>query len=111
MTDILLYLSLVVRKPDICIRVGKILTARDFPCGKSRDFPGWEIPTKFGKSGNTGKYFIKKIYYIFCVVFFSVKRMFLNFIAFIMLLYTFKSCYKMNCIGPLYKMKMKAASL
>ena len=34
-------------------RVGKILTARDFPCGKSRDFPGWEIPSKFGKLGNT----------------------------------------------------------
>ena len=50
--------------------VGKILTALDFSCGKSRDFPGWEIPSKFEKLGNTGKYFIKKIYYIFVAVFF-----------------------------------------
>ena len=37
-------------------RIGKKLTARDFPCGKSWDFPGWEIPSKIGK------YFTKKIY-------------------------------------------------
>ena len=45
-------------------RVGKILTARDFPCGKSRDFPGWEIPSKFGKLGNTGKYLIKILNFV-----------------------------------------------
>ena len=59
-------------------RVGKILTARDFPCGKSWDFPGWEIHPKLEKLGNTitGKYFIKKIYYIFSFIFFSLKRIF-----------------------------------
>ena len=41
-------------------RVAKIVTAPDFTCGKSRDFPKWEIPPKLG---NTGKYFIKKIYF------------------------------------------------
>ena len=45
-------------------RVGKILTARDFPCGKSRDFLGWEIPSKFGKLGNTGQYLIKILNFI-----------------------------------------------
>ena len=59
-------------------RVGKIVIARDFPCGKSRDFPKWEIPPKLGKLGSTGKYFIKKIYY-----FFSFKRIFLNLTGFI----------------------------
>ena len=46
------------------IRVGKILTAQDFLCGKSRDFPGWEIPSKFGKLGNTGKYLIKILNFV-----------------------------------------------
>ena len=88
-------------------RVGKILTARDFPCGKSRDFPGWELPSKFVKLGNTGKYFIKKIYNIF---FFCKKNVFkLN--SFYYVAVPFKICYKMNCNGILYKMKMKAASL
>ena len=36
-------------------RVGKILTAWDFPHGKSRYFPGWEILSKLAKLGNTGK--------------------------------------------------------
>ena len=88
-------------------RVGKILTTRDFPCGKSGDFPGWEIPSKFGKLGNTGKYFIKSIYYIF---FFCKKNVF-KLYSFYYETVPFKVCYKMNCIGTLYKMKMKAASL
>ena len=41
---------------------------------------------------------------------FSLKRISLNFTGFIMLLHPFKICYKMNCIGALYKLKMKAAS-
>ena len=69
------------------VRVGIILTARDFPCGKSRD-------GKYPKNlGNTRKYFIKKIYHIF-LRFFSVKRMFLNFLAFIMLLYPLRFAIK-----------------
>ena len=73
-------------------RVGKILTARDFPCGKSRDFPGWEIPSKFGKLGNTGKYFIKNIYYIFCVCFFCKKNVF-KLYSFYYVTVPFKICY------------------
>ena len=54
----------IVLKHKLIYRVGKILTARDFPGGKSRDFPGWEIPSKFGKLGNTGKYLIKILNFV-----------------------------------------------
>ena len=61
----------------------------------------WEI------LGNT---LLKKIYYIYIFSFFFKKNIFkLN--MFYHVTVPFKICYKMNCIGTLYKMKMKAASL
>ena len=64
------YLGITITDNLDCGRVGKILTARDFPCGKSRDFPGWEIPSNFENLdilGNKNSY--KKIYYIYIFFF------------------------------------------
>ena len=62
----------------------------------------WEI------LGNKNSY--KKAYCFFFSFFFFKKNIFK-----LRMLYDvtapFKICYKMNCIGTLYKMKMKAASL
>ena len=94
------------------LRGWQILTARDFPCGKSRDFPGCEIPSKFGKLGNTEKYFIRKRSTLFFVVlFFLCKNNVFKLFRFYYVTVPFKICYKVNYIGTLYKMKMKAASL
>ena len=45
-------------------RVGKILTARDFPHGA-----GWEILSKLAKLGNTGKYLMKYTKICYCFFF------------------------------------------
>ena len=67
-----------------------------------KNLENWEI------LGNKNSY--KKIYYISFGFFFFKKNIFKLY----MLYYVtapFKICYQMNCIGTLYKMKMKAASL
>ena len=76
--------------------------------------PGISRDGKYPKIWKIGKYWeirtlIKKIY-IFFIFFFFKKNIFKLY----MLYYVtapFKICYNMHCIGTLYKMKMKAASL
>ena len=61
------------------------------------------------KIGKIGKYWeIRST--IFCFVFFFKKNIFKLCMRYYVTA-PFKICYKMNCIGTLYKMKMKAASL
>ena len=67
-----------------------------------------------GNTPKIGKYweiFYKQdLLYIFVFSFF-LKKNISNFYRFYHVSVPFKICYKMNCIGTLYKMKMKAASL
>ena len=61
----------LISSSELSDRVGKKLTARDFPCGKSRDFPGGEIPSKFGKIGKYWEIVYRKdLLYFLCVFFF-----------------------------------------
>ena len=76
--------------------------------------PGISRDGKYPKNLKIGKYWeirtlIKKIYYIF-VVFFFKKNIFKLYMLYYVTV-PFKSCYKMNYICTLYKMKMKVASL
>ena len=73
--------------------------------------PGIFRDGKYPKISKIGKYWemktlIKKIYYIF---FLYKVNFILNMVYYVTA--PFKICYKIYCIGTLYKMKMKAASL
>ena len=66
---------------------------------------------KIWKIGKYWEILYKKRSTIFFVVVFFCKKNVFKLYRFYYVTVPFKICYKVNCIGTLYKMKTKAASL